>query len=259
MPDSGANYCYEQPLNERIRTFLRLEFLLSRLRYHQDDESVWGRRAAINGLLDILTVLSRHDLRTEVSKALGAYYAHLNQLAHRDDVDADQLTRILQRLDNLGRDIQRVSPHFASYQLRDNELLNSLNNRHVIPGGTCGFDIPAYQHWLNRNETQLDRQIKQWCQHIAPFETAITSLLQLLRDGTEPVRHEAREGVLVHQTEAGTQLIRVLLDNNRVYPEISAGRHRATVRFMEYDNADNSLHVRQCRTRITFQLACCRL
>lgn len=255
MADSGIQ-CFEQPLNERIRTFLRLEHLLARLRYHQRDESVWDRRATMTALLDILTIMARHDLRTEVSKALGAYYAQLKRLSRHEGVDAAQLNELLANLDTLGRDLQRIPPQFASYQLRDNELLNSLNNRHAIPGGSCGFDIPSYQHWLARDAAAIKRDMDHWCQHIAPLENAITTLLQLLRDATVPQPHEATDGVLVHQTETGTQLIRVLVEN-AVYPEISAGRHRATIRFMEYDDSD--LRVRQCRHTVAFQMACCRL
>lgn len=254
--DSGAR-CFEQPLNERMRTFLRLEHLLACLRYHERDDGLWGRRATMSALLDILTIMARHDLRTEVSKALGAYYAHLNRLASRDDVDADQLNAVLTRLDTLGREIQNIPPQFASYQLRDNELLNSLNNRHAIPGGTCGFDVPSFQHWLSRPDHAIRRDIDQWCTRIVPLEAAINTLLQMLRDGTEPQPHQANQGVLVYQTSTGTQLIRVLVDNSRVYPEISAGRHRATVRFMQHDDSD--LHVRQCRDTIAFKMACCRL
>ena len=93
VADDGA-FCFEQPLNERIRTFLRLEHLLARLRYHEADESVWGRRAAMGALLDILNVMSRHDIRTEVSKELGQRYAGLERLAERDDVDDPQENRI---------------------------------------------------------------------------------------------------------------------------------------------------------------------
>lgn len=257
MPNSGVHYRYEQPLNERIRTFLRLEHLLTRLRYHERDESHWGRRATMTALLDVLTILARHDLRTEISKTLGTYYAQLNRLTQREDVDTAQLSQVLGRLDNLGQDIQRVSPQFASYLLRDDELLNSLNNRNAIPGGTCEFDIPSYQHWLYHDETSVNKRISYWCERIAPFENAIITLLQLLRDSARQSEHEAPEGVLVHQMEPGTHLIRVLLDNNKVYPEISAGRHRATIRFMEYNGSD--LRVRQCRRQVIFKMACCRL
>jgi cell division protein ZapD len=248
--------CFEQPLNERIRTFLRLEHLLSQLRYHAADASIWGRRATMGALLDILNMMARHDVRGEVSKELGARHAGLERLTDRDDIDHDALREILDNLEALSRDLARVPPQFASYQIRDNELLNSLNNRAAIPGGTCGFDLPAYQHWLSQPTTRIEADIASWCRRIEPFEAAIGLLLRLLRDSADARPVVAEGGVLVHNTDAGTQMIRVLLRDATVYPEISAGRHRTTLRFMIYH--DNQLHVRQVQTPVTFHMACCR-
>ena len=45
---------FEQPLNERMRTFLRLDFLYSQALYHNEKGSPWGTRAAVDSLLDML-------------------------------------------------------------------------------------------------------------------------------------------------------------------------------------------------------------
>ncbi|MFC3102459.1 cell division protein ZapD [Salinisphaera aquimarina] len=235
---------------------MRLEHLIGRLRYHEADDSVWGRRAAMDALLDVLNVMSRYDTRGEVSKELGLRYGNLERLADRDDIDSTALTRVLTELDDLGRDMQRMPPQFASYQIRDNELLNSLNNRMSIPGGSCSFDLPAYQHWLSQGNRRIEQDFEDWCRRIAPFEKAIATVLRLLRASTTPASVTADAGVLVHNTEANTQMVRVLLTDASVYPEISAGRHRATIRFMQYD--DSQLHVRQTQSPVHFRMACCR-
>lgn len=249
-------FCFEQPLNERIRTFLRLEHLTTRLRHHWLDETAWGRRATLDALLDILNVMSRHDIRGEVSKELVQRRAALQRLTDHDDVDARALDQVLTEIDTVSAEMARIPPQFASYLLRDNELLNSLNNRHAMPGGTCSFDLPTYHHWLNQPDGQLSDDIAQWYQRIEPVERGVALLLKLLRGSAEPHRETAHNGVLVHNTENDTQMIRVLVDHAGVYPEISAGRHRATVRFMQYHNAN--LHVAQARSTIVFRMACCR-
>ena len=47
---------YEQPLNERMRTFLRLDFLYSQALYHHETSNVWSSRAAVSSLLEILAI-----------------------------------------------------------------------------------------------------------------------------------------------------------------------------------------------------------
>jgi hypothetical protein len=45
--ESDRTLVFEQPLNERMRTFLRLDFLYSQALYHNETSSQWGTRAAV--------------------------------------------------------------------------------------------------------------------------------------------------------------------------------------------------------------------
>ena len=70
---------YEHPLNERLRTFLRLDFLYSQSVYHNDKSSSWGSRAAMTSLLDMLAIATRSDVRSEVLKELERHIAQLGE------------------------------------------------------------------------------------------------------------------------------------------------------------------------------------
>lgn len=63
-----AELVFEQPLNERMRTFLRIDFLYSQATYHNDRASEWGSRAAIASLIDILAITTRGDARADALK-----------------------------------------------------------------------------------------------------------------------------------------------------------------------------------------------
>ena len=43
----AAMLVFEQPLNERMRTFLRLDFLYNQALHHNEMASPWGSRAAM--------------------------------------------------------------------------------------------------------------------------------------------------------------------------------------------------------------------
>ena len=60
---------YEQPLNERIRTFLRLEHLFDKEDHFLAHISEWDSRASLSLLLDIIDMLARSDIKTELIKA----------------------------------------------------------------------------------------------------------------------------------------------------------------------------------------------
>ena len=42
---SSSPLIFEQPLNERMRTFLRLDYLYNQALYHNEKASQWGSRA----------------------------------------------------------------------------------------------------------------------------------------------------------------------------------------------------------------------
>jgi cell division protein ZapD len=65
---AAAGPVYEQPLNERMRTFLRLDFLYQQALFHEEREDAWSTRAAVGSLLEILAITARGDVRSEVLK-----------------------------------------------------------------------------------------------------------------------------------------------------------------------------------------------
>ena len=72
---------YEQPLAERMRTFLRIEFLYQQSLYHSEMDAPWSSRAAVDSLLGIMAILtiipsSLEALQQRV-KQLDRYYREL--------------------------------------------------------------------------------------------------------------------------------------------------------------------------------------
>ncbi len=61
---------YEQPLNERMRNFLRLEHLFNHIEFRSQDTLEWDCRSTLESLLEINDLLSRSDLKGELIKEL---------------------------------------------------------------------------------------------------------------------------------------------------------------------------------------------
>lgn len=250
--------CFEQPLNEHVRTLLRLEHLFAETLHHDQSESEWGRRAAMRIFLDILAIMTRHDLRLEVGNQLANQHTTLQRFREHDDIDHRRLDDVLQQLETLGRAVQAIPTHFASYLLRDNELLNTVNNRSAIPGGTCGFDLPSYHYWLNLPGQTQTRQMQQWFKQLQPLNDSVTLLLSLIRNSAKPEPARADGGMLVCKPQSDIQLIQVFVKKQQqVYPEISASKHRFTIRFMEPRGED--LTASQAERDIDFDMACCQI
>ena len=70
---------YELPLNERLRTFMRIEFLFNRLTTFSSSKDQWQIRTTIHTLLEIYTILARTDVRREVLADLDRYIIQMQR------------------------------------------------------------------------------------------------------------------------------------------------------------------------------------
>ena len=82
---------FEQPLNERMRTFLRLDFLYNQALYHNEMASQWGSRAAMASLHRHPRITTRGDMRSDVLKELERHLALLNEFQSKPGVDTNRL------------------------------------------------------------------------------------------------------------------------------------------------------------------------
>ena len=87
---------------------------------------------------------------------------------------------------------------------------------------------------------------------------AIQMIPRLVRDSATVKPATAESGFFQKTLDSNhpCQLVRVAVDKTTpYYAEISGGRHRFTVRFLEFSNKDG--HVRQTSNTIDFKLECC--
>ena len=247
---------FEQPLNERIRTFLRLEFLFGQYEHHRADNSPLGARARLHSLLDILVVLGRSDLKKDILKDLNDQHAVLTRLGNRPGVDNTRLHAVLTEITTAVTLLQQHATQFASMALRENEFLMSVHNRSSIPGGTCAFDLPAFHHWLSQPPEKIGRDLDSWFADLVPFAQAILLNLRLLRGSVPVMDAMAPGGTYIHAPQSACSLLRVFVPQDAgVYPEISAGSHRFTLRFMQLREVNQ--RSAQAHRDIAFKLQCC--
>ena len=69
---------YEQPLNERMRSFLRLEHLFNLIEFRSQEHFEWDCRNTLESLLEINDLLSRSDLKAELIKELERHSSMLS-------------------------------------------------------------------------------------------------------------------------------------------------------------------------------------
>lgn len=238
---------------------MRLENLFDRLHVHADGTAPADSRAALGILLEIMAILSRGDLRSEVLKEMDRQGQTLLRLRNRKDIDHSRLDSILDSLKKLKAHLD-ASDAQVGRLLKQSEFLAALKQRSSIPGGTCGFDMPTLQYWLSRPEEHRHEQLAQWTNELDPLERCLRLLLMLLRESAAPSREVAERGLFQKTLDsAGSiQLLRVIVPANlEAFAEISGGKHRFTVRFMSQDHPGE--RPRQVEDDVEFGLVICQL
>lgn len=234
-PSVSETIVFEQPLNERVRTLLRLEHLFQKSDHFLAGQTTWDSRSALEALLETLSVLNRADLKKEYVKEMERHTANLSRLKEVRGVDTEQLERILHQL-AVYSDQMLTSSGIFGQELRQNELLTSMRQRASIAGGTCDFDLPMLHYWLEQPAETRQHELKTWYQSLQSIRQSNELLISLIRKSAIPKEVQAENGFHQESLDSSThyQLIRVSLSGDQaLFPEVSAGRHRFTVRFME--------------------------
>ena len=232
---------YEQPVSERMRTFMRLEFLYQQMLYNSELETNWATRATVAGLLEIMAILSRGDVRSEVHKELDHQLDMLQRFQSQPGVDSGRLDSLVRNLIESRAEIDNIGTQFLQ-PLKDSDFLTAIKNRSAIPGGTCEFDLPEYSHWLRQPHKRRQEDLLAWIGAIRPICDAVSEALWLIRESAQPTDKVAINGMYQHsmQKDAQCRLLRVNLpDGSTLYPEISGSQHRFTIRFLEWSTVDS--------------------
>lgn len=255
MPQNRS--IYEQPLSERIRTFLRLEHLFAKAEHALASIDPWSSRATLEAIIDIMAVVGRADLKKEIIKELERHAATLQGLARNPNVDPARLQEVLDLVKGQLASL-RADENSWGQELRDDELLSTVRQRSTITAGTCNFDLPALHYWLQGSADQRVNDLQHWLGSFDLLKSSVALCLKLVRESAIATQEVAQSGFFQRTLETSTpcQMIRVCVtDDERCFPEISAGKHRFTIRFM-HPTATRE-RPSQTDADVKFDLHCC--
>ncbi|MBV2163841.1 cell division protein ZapD [Comamonas nitrativorans] len=250
---------YEYPFNERVRTYLRLEQLFRRLLELMTREAAIDHHFALVTMFEILEVASRADLKSDVMRDLERQKNLLDGLRDNPDIAQDMLEKIIGQLNQRYASLHAQSGKTGQILL-EGELLNALRSRLEIPGGTNGFDLPAYFHWQHLPTEQRQEDLRRWGQCLKPLADAVFLLLGLLRDTGTPQKVAATHGHFQQALPSAKayQLLRLRIDPAlHLVPEISGNRLIVSVRLQHAELQGDHYSLVPSTDNAHFELTLC--
>ena len=255
----NKNIIYEHPMNERVRSLLRIEHLYNIIENHLKDDTEYNCRTVIEALLSISDLLIRSDIKNEIIKELKRQLDIFNILNNNNEVDVDRLNMVCNVINEQLKNLQDQS-YRPGENIRNNELIRIFSQRINIPGGSCNFDLPRLNYWLKKSESKRRQDLTDWSSDLIPIKETSLILLENIRKSRNPTYENAESGFYHKQIGTNMQchLIRVIMNYvSPYYPDISGVKHRFSIRFME--ELDTNVKPTQTHNDVHFELHCCIL
>ncbi len=248
---------YEFPLNERVRTLLRLEDLFDKALYFSAKPESIEHHVALISLFEILEVAGRADLKSDLVQELERQKQALEALRDNPQISHEALDKVLRDIDTTSRGLLDMAGKIGQH-VRDNEWLMSIKQRTSIPGGVCEFDLPSYHFWLHQDPELRRQNLMGWIGPLLPIRDGIAIVLRLLRDSGKTAKYVALQGVY-QQMLAGrmAQMVRLKLAMDLpCVPEMSANKYALNIRFI---TAGTLQRPRVFESDVEFELTFCNL
>lgn len=230
--DTAQWVTYEFPLNERVRTLLRLEDLFAKYEFFVNQEHKLDHHSALLTIFEIVEVGSRADLKSDLLQELDRQKTQISLYREHPSVDPVLLAETLREIDSAAIELNGCNGRLG-YHLRENEFLMIIRSRCSIPGGVCEFDLPGYHKWQSRPAQARRRDIMEWVEPMLPLMKAIHLVLKILRSSGEGLAVTSENGGFTQQMSGKTfQLLKVDIPNEvNVVPEFSANKYMLWIRF----------------------------
>ncbi|MGL5698795.1 MAG: cell division protein ZapD [Kluyvera sp.] len=241
---------FEHPLNEKMRTWLRIEFLTEQLNANLPIRDPASALHFFRNVGDLLDVFERGDIRTELLKELERQQRKLKAWCEVPGVDLSRIDALHQQLKN-SSSILMAAPRIGQF-LREDRLIALVRQRLSIPGGCCSFDLPTLHVWLHSKQHLRDAQVESWMASLEPLNQALSLILDLVRNSAHFRKQTSLNGFYQDNADDADLLRLKMEQSSQLYPQISGHKSRFAIRFMPLDSDNGTVP-----ERLDFELACC--
>jgi cell division protein ZapD len=234
---------------------LRLEYLFARFNHFIRSDDPELHHNAISMLFDLGDIGARGDIKSLLLKEFERQKYALNGLKSSQKVDQEALGQTLAEIDLVASKINQSSGR-PNQIITESEWLNAIRTRLNIPGGTSPIDLPSYHAWKNSPSSERRQLLENFVSPLLPWQDACQLFLRLLRQSGEAKDVVAHSGAF-QQAPSGKvyQLMRIAVEDDTLYSEISANKYLLSVRFLQSDRDRKAQPVTK---DVSFKLTLCQ-
>ena len=248
LSDSHAAV-YEEPVDERIRKFLKLENYFLKLNYHKNIDTSFDSFTALNNIILIYNTLSRVEVKSELIREIEFQKTRYQEYIQIEGSDKIKLNSIMEKQDYILNNLHNLKLNY----------LNDFNCDEFFQFCIKHFETNTSEldYWLTRDHAMRLNQLNLWLELIKPIENSILFCLDILRRSSETNEICANNGfhLVKINNEKKIRLLRITMQSDNYYfPRISIGPQRATITFMMLSETNKFV---QLKENVSFVMDLC--
>ncbi len=202
---------YEQPIDERIRKFLRFENIYMKINNHMDIDSKHDAYSTLLNISDLFINLTRSEIKRDLISEIETHKVRYQEYIKFDGADKIKLNSIMEKQNAILKTLHDLEANYLNV-LKNDELLQTII-KHI---NTSCADL---DYWLSRDHDFRKNQINLWLELIKPIENSIFFCLDLLRKSSETIEITAKDGMYLFRMdiEKKIRLLRVTMKTDNYF------------------------------------------
>ena len=250
---SSDSITFEVPINERSRSLLRLERIFRETKRHINIDTPSAHFFALKQIFLLLDFFERGDFKAELIKELDREVAYFAKLKANPEVDLSKLDVFINQLGQLSQWF-RSQKGKIGHQILVQEFLANAKQKLTLGTARLSFDAPFVKLFLAMPVELRVNRLQGWLKAFKGIQTSVEVLLRLSRETGVYNTAFAEDGFYQQAMDKNEfQFIGIRLPAElQVYPEVSSGPKRFSIRFM---NLSDELETKQFSEWFDFELA----
>ncbi len=227
---------YEEPVQEKIRKFIKIEFLLNKIYYFKSKDNKSENYVALLALCELYEILSRSDIKSELIREIETQNSYFQKIKEIPQTDSSKLNSVLEKQNLLLKLIYNVESNYLDY------LEHDILFKTILKNCFTQLQPASIDFWLSRDILIRETQIDLWLEPLIFIKRSIDFILEVIRKSGRFEDRMAEKGFFIEKLDAKRNilLIRVTLTSDLYYyPQISVGKQRLTIMFMTKDDKNN--------------------
>ena len=227
---------YEEPVQEKIRKFIKIEFLLNKIYYFKDKDNKSENYVSLLALCELYEILSRSDIKSELIREIETQNSYFQTIKEIPQADSSKLNSVLEKQSLLLKSIYNIESNYLDY------LEHDILFKTILKNCFTQLQPASIEFWLSRDILIRETQMDLWLEPLVFIKRSIDFILEVIRKSGRFEDRIAEKGFFIEKLDPKKNilLIRVTLTSDLYYyPQISVGKQRLTIMFMTKDDKNN--------------------